>query len=207
MQADSLEIAQVYATFEKMGLAYGPAHRGITAVYLGENQLLAELRLPKLIGEGREVYVLHPSLMDGALQASVGLLMGHDRIPEKPLAPFVLQSLRLLSPCPNEMLAWVRYSVGSQAGDNVVRLDIDLCDRDGHMCVQICGFASRAIEADRTKANGHLLAVPVWQEIVTNRGIEANLPEWAEQHVILCELPKIDSQNCNRWLGAVGVRR
>ena len=48
---------------------------------------------------------------------------------------------------------------------------------------------------------GVLLAVPVWHETVIDRGIEANTPEWAEQHIILCELPKIDLAELQSLVG------
>jgi len=131
-----------------MGLNYGPAHQGITAILLGEKQVLAQLRLPAVVETNQHEYVLHPSLMDSALQASIGLLVNLNHVPTKPSVPFAVESLRIVSACTKEMAAWVRYSKGSKPEDKTIKVDIDLCDQLGNVCVQIRGFSSRVLEGD-----------------------------------------------------------
>ncbi|HEX6101024.1 MAG TPA: SDR family NAD(P)-dependent oxidoreductase [Thermoanaerobaculia bacterium] len=141
MGAESLEASGVYARFAAMGLHYGPAHQGITAIRRGDRELLAELALPAVVEAGRHPYVLHPSLLDSALQASIGLTAEASSVPDKPAVPFALESLLVLSPCTKAMIAWVRISGGSSPGD--LEVDIDLCDAEGSVCVQMRGFALR----------------------------------------------------------------
>ena len=117
----------MYAGFAQMGLHYGPAHQGITAIYVGEKQVLARLRLPEVVETGHDAYVLHPSLMDSALQACVGLLDGRSADSQQTRLPFALERLRIVSRCTREMVAWVRYAGqpgggrGRQAGCRSVR--------------------------------------------------------------------------------------
>jgi hypothetical protein len=85
-------------------------------------------------------------LLDGALQASIGLIADGSLLPRKPSVPFVLDSLRILSACTNEMVAWIRYSAVRTADDHAITLDIDLCDDRGNVCVQMRGLTSRVIE-------------------------------------------------------------
>ena len=132
-----LEAAEIYARFEKMGLRYGPAHQGIVAINLGEKQALAELRL----SIGHE-YVLHPGLMDSALQASIGLFFGETGDLDKPRVPFLLDSLQVVSGCKAEMFAWVRYSSDTSHGA-AGKVDIDVCDPRGNVCIRMRGFATR----------------------------------------------------------------
>src|SRR5260370_22054156 len=146
MEQGRLEASAVYAVLARMGLIYGPAHQGISALYLGKKQVLGQLRLPAIIETTHPEYVLHPSLMDSALQASVGLLIDVNHAPGKPYVPFALESLRILSACTREMAAWVRYSKGIRPEDRNIKLDIDLCDHQGNVCVQMRGFASRVLE-------------------------------------------------------------
>jgi acyl transferase domain-containing protein len=148
MEQGKLESSNIYAMLAKMGLSYGPGHQGIIAIYLGENQLLAQLRLPKVVEAGQDQYVLHPSLMDSALQASIGLIVDLNHIPSKPSLPFVLKSVRMISACTKEMAAWVRCSEGSTLGDKIIKLDIDLCDQQGNVCVQMRGLSSRVLESE-----------------------------------------------------------
>ena len=149
-----LEASHIYAMFANMGLHYGPAHQGIVAIYLGENQLITQLRLPRVVETSRLEYVLHPSLMDSVLQASLGLIFDLNHIPSKPHVPFVLGSLRIMLACTQEMTAWVRYSEGSKREDRVIKMDIDLCDHEGNVCVQMRGFATRGLEHE-VKSSRH----------------------------------------------------
>ncbi|PYS28404.1 MAG: hypothetical protein DMG11_12775, partial [Acidobacteria bacterium] len=186
MGQGKLEPDSVYTTFARMGLVYGPSFQGITAIHRGSGQLLAQLRLPKTVADNSRDYVLHPSLMDSALQASIGLIEGGPES-NQPRLPFALEALRIVSPCTPEMFAWVRYAPGSQAADNVVKLDIDLCDEYGRVCIQMHGFSSRVLGKGGDQATGSLIATPVWQASV-EASTDAHKREFAEHHVILCEL-------------------
>ncbi len=195
MGQDTLEANSVYAVCARMGLAYGPAFRGITAIHRGSGEVLAQLRLPSPVVHTAGDYVLHPSLMDGALQAAVGLMADGSAATSPPL-PFALETLRVLSPCREEMVTWVRYSPGGQGADDVVKLDIDLCDERGNICVQMHGLSSRSLSQQiNTKATkGSLLATAVWQTSGVEGSAGANRVEYAEHHVILCERSSADAE-------------
>ncbi|MBD5023631.1 hypothetical protein GUF51_02630, partial [Xanthomonas citri pv. citri] len=53
-----------------IGADYGPGYKSVEAVYKGDGQLLAKLSLPESVAHTLGDYVLHPSVMDGALQAA-----------------------------------------------------------------------------------------------------------------------------------------
>jgi polyketide synthase PksL len=148
MKQGRLEAPHVYAKFTEMGLHYGPAHQGIAAIYLGDKQILAQLRLPLALEINPNEYVLHPSLLDSALQASLGLIVDLNHVPRKPSLPFILESVRIVSACTREMMAWARYTEGSHPEDKIAQLDIDLCDQQGNVCVQMRGIASRVLESE-----------------------------------------------------------
>lgn len=180
--ADSL-----YAAFAEMGLDYGPAHRAITAIDRGERELLAQLKLPPTTIAEQTNYVLHPSLMDGALQAATALLFDQDGISNQhPIVPFALSSLRIVAPCTTEMFAWARHARNSPQSDKSARLDVDLLDQQGNLCVQIRGFMPRPLDKE---IFGSLLATRVWQP--SNQAAEQM--ECVRYQVILCDLPHIDA--------------
>ncbi len=192
MNRDELDAHSMYSALAGMGLFYGPAHQGIGAIYPGKNQLLALLRLPAVVQESRAAYGLHPSLLDGVLQATVGLRKLEDVGAAK--LPFALESLRIESACTEEMWAWVRYCPDAQSDDRVVKLDIDVCDPSGKICVQMRGFSFREFA---NAAEGRMFfAVPEWQpdEIAA-----ANSIDFSEHHVVLCGLPQIEGK-VDSWL-------
>ncbi|HEX6160254.1 MAG TPA: SDR family NAD(P)-dependent oxidoreductase, partial [Thermoanaerobaculia bacterium] len=176
MTRGAVEPQSVYAACDRMGLFYGPSFRAIANVQRGSHQVLAQLRLPKVAEEKAAEYVLHPSLLDSALQAAVGLAGDLSELSSKPRLPFALDTLRVVAPCSAEMYAWIRYASGSSATDNVVKLNIDLCDAGGNVCVQMRGMALRVL----TREAGRLLATPVWQ---ASEPI-ASLSAYAERHVL-----------------------
>jgi hypothetical protein len=88
-------------------------------------------------------------MVDSALQALVGMAEIRSVLGACPLVPFALDSLRVHAPCRERMLAWVRRAPAAGAG---VRVDIDLCDEQGTVCVQMRGFACRELAGRRDEA-------------------------------------------------------
>jgi hypothetical protein len=150
-----LDSSRIYSMLETMGHCYGPSHRGIVAIHFGEKQLLAQLRVPAVVERSQSAYLLDPSVMDSALQSSMGLLVDLDHLPNRPTLPFFLESLRIFSGCTKEMFAWVRYSNGVSSQNKIKTVDVDLCDQQGNICVQMRKLVSRAIDKDKeTKPSG-----------------------------------------------------
>ncbi|MDM8550095.1 SDR family NAD(P)-dependent oxidoreductase [Desulfobacterales bacterium HSG2] len=178
---------QCYETFRAMGIDYGPGHRGIEKVYADSGQALAKLTLPSSISDTQDRFVLHPSLTDSALQASAGLMRTaadtDSAAGPGPALPFALEELEIFGGCTENMWASVR----ERSGGRVRKLDIDLCDETGRICVRMRGFSSGALEdaAGSASSLGTLLLQPFWKEEVADR--EAAAPDYARHLVMLCE--------------------
>ncbi|WP_088833756.1 SDR family NAD(P)-dependent oxidoreductase [Paenibacillus tyrfis] len=173
-----LTSAACYEAFSSMGIEYGEGHRGIQELYVGAGLVLARLSLPSALSASASRYVLHPSLMDSALQASVGFLLGaRGDLSPNPILPFVLQKLEVYQACTSEMWAVLRHSEGSQAGGAVEKLDIDLCDEAGRVSVRIKRFTYRALDAKTPSGQegkndplvGNLTLAPVWDVVTPER--------------------------------------
>nr|WP_255298241.1 SDR family NAD(P)-dependent oxidoreductase [Brevibacillus dissolubilis] len=183
----TLSAAQCYQAFQAAGIEYGPRHQGLQVIHVGADQVLAKLSLPAELAAGLQSYVLHPSIMDAALQASVGLVIGSGDVGSDsdnttsgaPALPFALEEIEIYQPCQSSMWAWVRYSEGSTAGDQVQKLDIDLCDEQGSVCVRMRGFTSRVsggdvknipVEPSSGWPDGTLLLTPLWDTVSLPQG-------------------------------------
>lgn len=127
----------IYQVLERMDMSYGPSFKGIKNVYKGEDQIVAQLSLPKTITDDYENYTLYPSLLESSLQLGIGLLTDLDPKLNQPILPVAIGSIKLFSPCQKELYAWVRYSKGSKPGDGVVNIDIDLTDGLGEICIKM----------------------------------------------------------------------
>src|SRR5579864_9564516 len=161
MVEEDIEPEKVYAALRGMGIVHGPAMQVLRAVHRGRKQVLAKLSLPEVVERTQGEYVLHPSLMGGALQATVGLMEfargngngsgsgnGNEGRMGKRL-PYGLEEMRIRSGCGEQMWAWVRYARGSQRGDGVEKVDIDLCDAAGQVCVEMRGVSWQATGEER----------------------------------------------------------
>lgn len=71
--------AEHLALTRRAGLQYGPAFQTVQRLAIGEDRVMAELALSSTSGEG---FVLHPTLLDGALQLCADWLARQEFIPE-----------------------------------------------------------------------------------------------------------------------------
>lgn len=141
---------EVYASFDAMGLTYGPGHRIIADLWIrsgesGAMQVLTRLELPDDLCSTLTDCKLHPSLMDGALQSAIGLVLdgtGHAR--KSPALPFSVDGVEILGSCEERM--WAHVRAGAVSGICLRKMDVDLIADDGSVRVLLRGFATRALE-------------------------------------------------------------
>ncbi|MEU0303533.1 SDR family NAD(P)-dependent oxidoreductase [Streptomyces sp. NPDC006175] len=193
-----LTAADLYQAYEAIGFRYGPSHRGLERLHVGRGQVLARLVLPEAVRAGRDAYVLHPSLLDSALQASLGIGLATggsvalDVSGMKPSLPFALDELEVLDADPESLWAWIRLSEGSRADGAVFKLDIDLCDDRGRVCVRVRGMSYRVLDGevggDAPDAVSCLRFLPVWQDAVPGGGPD---PAPRGRVVLVPELPDL----------------
>ena len=71
-----ISASECYQRYRELFISYGPAQQGIEELLVGDGEILARLRLPAVVAQTRTDFVLHPSVLDAALQACIGLQMG-----------------------------------------------------------------------------------------------------------------------------------
>ncbi|MEU5693428.1 SDR family NAD(P)-dependent oxidoreductase [Actinosynnema sp. NPDC020468] len=78
--ATVVDLTDLYPALADAGLAYGPAFRGLRAVWRHGADTYAEVRLPE--GVGAQGFGLHPALLDAALHAlaATAVLDGDDQV-------------------------------------------------------------------------------------------------------------------------------
>ncbi|MFF8597278.1 SDR family NAD(P)-dependent oxidoreductase, partial [Streptomyces sp. NPDC015220] len=136
-----------YTALGERGVHYGPAMRGLTAVWADDGQVLARVRAI----EPDEDMVLHPGLLDAALHAGVAVDLGNER----PAVPFAVREVELVTACPDEAWAWLRLRPEGDA------FDVDLCDDEGRVCVRFSALAVRPVAG----GGDTLLLTPSWRTV------------------------------------------
>ncbi|WP_330276270.1 SDR family NAD(P)-dependent oxidoreductase [Lentzea sp. NBC_00516] len=143
-----LDRAACYARYGGTEVHLGEAMRGVEKLEIGVNLIVARLRRPAGTGDG---FTVHPSMLDSALQATHGLALAEGRDDVTAALPFALTEAQIHAPTPEEGWAVIRPSSNDLPG-TVRRLDIDLCDDAGRVCVRLLGFTFREFGASEEKA-------------------------------------------------------
>ncbi|MEH3021098.1 polyketide synthase dehydratase domain-containing protein, partial [Bacillus amyloliquefaciens] len=155
-----LSKAECYEAFDSLGITYGPSHQALDAVYAGNGEVLAKLTLPPSACEEKEPFILHPSMLDAALQASIGLVLSDGSASGRPFLPFALQDMQVFSACRETMWAVLSSADGAY--------HIELCDENGAVCVRLTGLTARFLEEETEEKP--LLLQPKWQESPPDEG-------------------------------------
>jgi len=150
-----------YADYARIGLDYGPHFRAVETIHTGNDELIARLQLPAAAEGSRGRFRLHPSLLDGALQATLALIADDD---VGTPVPFALDRALVFADSADTMYVHVRRRNEPGVARAHAKLDLDLCDASGRVCVRFEGFATRRMKA--TAAAGELVAyAPVWMPV------------------------------------------
>src|SRR4029079_952184 len=65
----SLPLDAFYARLDALGMAYGPAFRGLTGLWQGEREAVGRASLALDLRAQADGYALHPALLDACFQA------------------------------------------------------------------------------------------------------------------------------------------
>ncbi|WP_369363394.1 SDR family NAD(P)-dependent oxidoreductase [Streptomyces sp. CG4] len=145
--------ADAYARAAAVGITYGPAFTVLTGLQVGDGEVLARYTLPGLAKPDTAAqYVLHPALLDAALQSGAPLLAqdgtGEGRMPDAPYLPSAIRTLRVWDEAPAEGWVHVRRR---EATPREVSWDIRLLDDQGRVTAEAEGCRLRRFEtADTT---------------------------------------------------------
>lgn len=162
---------QCYEALARAGFAYGPSLRTIRNLYIGDGFALSALRIADASIATFGQYLLHPALIDGALQTVLGIASAGEAavlqalrspqvplVPMAPLVPFALGSIERMQPLKPACYAYVRLcDATAGASDTVHQFDIQLLGPHGDVLVSLERLYMRALVPDAAQA-GHSAA-------------------------------------------------
>jgi acyl transferase domain-containing protein/7-keto-8-aminopelargonate synthetase-like enzyme/acyl carrier protein/2-polyprenyl-3-methyl-5-hydroxy-6-metoxy-1,4-benzoquinol methylase len=142
--SDTLNNDECYKLFQTLGFKYGPRFQTIKTLYRNNNEALSCLQLPKALKDGFNDFVLHPSLMDSALQTVIGLVHATS---SAPLLPFAVGEVELVKPLSEQSYIYVRRAEHSSTVDSAVtKFNIFIMDETGFVSVRMKDFSARALK-------------------------------------------------------------
>ncbi|MEU0841673.1 SDR family NAD(P)-dependent oxidoreductase [Streptomyces sp. NPDC005962] len=176
--AATVSAERIREALASMGIVHGPSLRAIREAQVGTGTVVAKLDLPADADPAGAPYVLHPALLDSAIQASIALHLTDGEASLETVVPFALDRFELLAPCPASMWAVVRVADSTEKATALSRLDVDLVDGDGEVCVRMTGYTSR-----RVKEPVPSLFAPVWEPVSEHTSAARALPH--TDHVLV----------------------
>ncbi len=131
-----------YSRFTRNDLLFGESFHSIKEICIGENEAISELALPEHLKEEAGRFVLHPSIMNGAVETLVSL-MGSSK--EKVFMPLALEELNIWEEPGQICRAYVRCTgQNSQQAYGMRRFDLYLLDKSGQVMVGFKNFSVKA---------------------------------------------------------------
>ncbi len=142
---------EIYSFFDSMGLNYGPYFQCIDYLWIKGNEALGALSTKSVCQEDLDGYILHPGLMDSALQVIVGLVAGRKASDRNFLMPFSVEKVEILRPLELECFAYVKA-----VSDNCY--SVSIIDKESRLCIQM-----DKVRLQKAKEiPGTMLYAPLW---------------------------------------------
>ncbi|MGY1434189.1 type I polyketide synthase [Streptomyces reniochalinae] len=139
--ATALAPETIYDKVAAVGVGYGPAFRGLRALWRRNDEILAEVALPQDTADS-DGFGLHPALLDAALHPlALSGVLGDRGSDEGPLLPFAWSGVRLQATGATALR--VRLS---PAGGSAVRVDV--ADTAGVPVASVDSLAVRPLPAE-----------------------------------------------------------
>lgn len=147
-----------YQTLKKYGFEYGDRFQVISEIMGNHTEMISRLEISELSRTEFSDFVLHPSLMDGALQTVGSLMFDKGESASGTYLPYALGHVHIRGSISN--LCYVYVQKKAVSSGSVKKFDIYLIDRSGKVLVMIGDFSARKFRSSNvssTTDDSHLL--------------------------------------------------
>lgn len=175
-----------YPRFRSFGLNLGPSFQVLQEVYKSEKEALGVLTLPEFRRGDLESMILHPSLIDGSLQAGMAAQLG-DGAAEL-LVPYSIGEVEILHPLQANCFSYVTEAKEEkQEKSRVLKSNVLIVDQAGKVLVKIresTGVPLRELDKKSAHPEGfsRLYYLYEWEKAqLRNQNAEQN----TEQSILL----------------------
>ncbi len=148
--------AELYDRFHRLGLDYGEYLKSVTRIWSNGREVLAKLELPQEYIDELDMYTVHPSIMEGSIQAAIGFIKEEDTDGQSLRHPCCVDCMTVLSPLKTSSYVYIKPL-------DEGRFNLAILDNTGRVCVRIEGLNLRKCK-DETES---FLFKPEWVEEVS----------------------------------------
>lgn len=142
-----------YAEIPVSAVEIGPRWKSLKTVSFGDDGILAKIELPREYIEDMNAYVMHPSLMDVAMNVLIR------NIGEGLYLPWSYKSLKSYTPLPDKFYSYIRKKGLQEQGMEVVAFDVTLIGFDGKIITEVEDYLVKKVHEEDFKL-GEILNKP-----------------------------------------------
>jgi len=142
---------ECYELLREMGFRYGPGFKVISKLFGNERESLSRLDLPPEAASGG--FVLHPSLLDGAIQTIAGMMSDTTVSTVIPYLPFAMREVEILGTLSGSCYAYCTYASEDKSGQVMRKFNITIMDENGRTLAKIKDYTARPELQDRPVDN------------------------------------------------------
>ncbi|SFJ89257.1 type I polyketide synthase [Thermoflavimicrobium dichotomicum] len=144
----TLSSGQLYEFFRAAGVDYAPEYQTVEKVYEGPDQVLARIKLPPSNFGSPLSFVLHPGILESALQVSSVLIEEGSKEALPLLQPIAMEKMDIM--VTDRPLVWtrIRFSDSRKTVNHVIKLDMEWYDEQGNVCVSMKGLEVRPMKRE-----------------------------------------------------------
>ncbi len=142
-----------FQAMEKRGLSYGPAFQGIQEVWRRDGEALGRLKLPELLENGKDVYQVHPVLLDAGFQVVALTLPMEGEADDATFLPAGVGELRIYRQAPTQLWCWAQLKSDPVKEPDVRRADLVLVDNAGEVVAEIRGLRLQRAAAAKAQTD------------------------------------------------------
>ncbi len=160
--SDRRDKQEVYQILTQMGFGYGTTFQVTQEMFGGTVDGLVRLQLAEQSRADFAKYVLHPSLLDGALRSVGGIGLAAAGENQVLRIPFAVGQVEIYQPMTAECYAYAIRSTHPEMQDgDTEKYDIVIFNEAGEVLVRINDFSARPLQR---KEQDLLYFRPVWQQ-------------------------------------------
>ncbi|MEV0493743.1 SDR family NAD(P)-dependent oxidoreductase [Streptomyces atratus] len=144
--ADAVEAGDHYAALHRSGLSYGPAFQGVAELWRGSGEALARLRDQAELTDDRGAHLVHPAVLDSALQALAAALGGaNEPAPNGTYLPVRVGDFTLFTDRATPRWAHASVAGPQPDADEITDATVVLYDESDAVVGRLTGVALRRV--------------------------------------------------------------
>ncbi len=155
----SISVEAYYQHLATVGAEYGPAFRGIDAIWRADGEALGRIKLPVSAEDKDSKYFIHPALLDACFHVFGTAVPGiTDLDSEKNniiYVPVGIQRMQFLSASGNSVYCHAQLRTADESNSKTLKGDLTISDETGQVIATVNGLLLQQIDQQTLRRSVH----------------------------------------------------